>query len=1001
MSGKLQLACIGAQSNQAYWWYPGCTAEELGLLLTQNKAMLTSIEAYVDGETVKFAVVMQPATTQSWWWVGLTGNEVNARLAENKAQLTDISAYIDTDRQLKFAVIMAPGTGTGWYYGCTGEQVGQKLSQSKSRLTTINAYVDTDHTAKFAFAVAPADRTWWWAVGETGERVGQLLTQNKAMLTDLSAYIDVDGVLKFAVVMGPANQEWWWFYGDPDHVAQQLNENKARPVVVSPYLVAQPFSIQAQTAVNALQKWYAADPYAAERGLYHWDDPNIAADVGGSVAADLVNIYGYKDAFQDTMRWWNNANAITALIDYMLVTNDREYVSVVENTFAKAPNAFTVSVNGVEVAAITGAAEGAAAGAAIGALLAGPLGALVGGVAGFIGGLFGGGGHAAATTARIYYKDFLNSFYDDQGWWALAWIKAYDLTGDRKFLAAAETIFKNITDTKAWDGHCGGGIYWQKNQNGPDGASSYKNAIANELFLAIAAALYVRVKDETYLKWANDEWTWFQKSGLINNKHLVNDSFGRMPASNSWSCTNDGSQAVWTYNQGVILGGLCDLYVANQSRDPQLLDAAEQIADAMIQTRSVDVEPKQSQIGGNTTKAMPFVTARLIPEGQPGPKRRLQIQDWVYFRGTDDKLWRVKNDGSQQSQIGRNTTSSTPFVVSRGDDDWVYFQGTDNKLWRVKHDGSQQSQIGRNTTAAMPFVTQHGSDDWVYFRGTDNKLWRVRYDGGEQTQIGRNTTSSTPFVVSRGDDDWVYFQGTDNKLWRVKHDGSQQSQIGRNTTAAMPFVMPHGNDDWVYFQGTDNKLWRVKHDGSEQSQIGGNTTSATPHVMSVGGEDWVHFRGTDKKLWRVRYDGWRQTQINNNTTSSAPFVTAAGWVYFQGTDDKLWKVYLSLSPSTSGVNAQGILTEFNDSDPQGTIDCKQFKGVFVRNLGYLYRLRPNARYREFLLKNADSALSSGCMNHANQFGGDWSTRCDGADFIRQTAAIDLLNAACAVSATSD
>ena len=687
--------------------------------------------------------------------------------------------------------------------------------------------------------------------------------------------------------------------------------------------------------------------------------------------------------------------------------------------------------------------------------------------------------------ARIYYKDFLNSFYDDQGWWALAWIKAYDLTGDRKFLAAAETIFKNITDTKAWDGHCGGGIYWQKNHNGPDGASSYKNAIANELFLAIAAALYVRVKDETYLKWANDEWTWFQKSGLINNKHLVNNSFGRMPASNSWSCTNDGSQAVWTYNQGVILGGLCDLYVANQSRDPQLLDAAEQIADAMIQTRSVDVEPKQSQIGGNTTKAMPFVTARLIPEGQPGPKRRLQIQDWVYFRGTDDKLWRVKNDGSQQSQIGRNTTSSTPFVVSRGDDDWVYFQGTDNKLWRVKHDGSQQSQIGRNTTAAMPFVTQHGSDDWVYFRGTDNKLWRVRYDGGEQTQIGRNTTSSTPFVVSRGDDDWVYFQGTDNKLWRVKHDGSQQSQIGRNTTAAMPFVtqhgsddwvyfrgtdnklwrvrydggeqtqigrnttsstpfvvsrgdddwvyfqgtdnklwrvkhdgsqqsqigrnttaaMPfvtqHGNDDWVYFQGTDNKLWRVKHDGSEQSQIGGNTTSATPHVMSVGGEDWVHFRGTDKKLWRVRYDGWRQTQINNNTTSSAPFVTAAGWVYFQGTDNKLWKVYLSLSPSTSGVNAQGILTEFNNSDPQGTIDCKQFKGVFVRNLGYLYRLRPNARYREFLLKNANSALSSGCMNHANQFGGDWSTRCDGADFIRQTAAIDLLNAACAVSATSD
>ena len=100
----------------------------------------------------------------------------------------------------------------------------------------------------------------------------------------------------------------------------------------------------------------------------------------------------------------------------------------------------------------------------------------------------------------------------DQGWWALAWIKAYDLTGDKKFLTAAETIFQN--NTKGWDTVCGGGTYWQKNHNGPDGAPSYKNAIANELFLAIAAALYLRLKDETYLKRANDEWTWFQKSGL-------------------------------------------------------------------------------------------------------------------------------------------------------------------------------------------------------------------------------------------------------------------------------------------------------------------------------------------------------------------------------------------------------------------------------------------------------------------------------------------------------
>ena len=36
----------------------------------------------------------------------------------------------------------------------------------------------------------------------------------------------------------------------------------------------------------------------------------------------------------------------------------------------------------------------------------------------------------------------------------------------------------------------------------------------------------------------------------------------------------------------------------------------------------------------------------------------------VYFRGTDDKLWFLDTDGTQ-SNIGGNTTSSTPFVIIR------------------------------------------------------------------------------------------------------------------------------------------------------------------------------------------------------------------------------------------------------------------------------------------------------------------------------------------------
>lgn len=147
----------------------------------------------------------------------------------------------------------------------------------------------------------------------------------------------------------------------------------------------------------------------------------------------------------------------------------------------------------------------------------------------------------------------------------------------------------------------------------------------------------------------------------------------------------------------------------------------------------------QIRIGNNTTKSTPFVTA----------------DGWVYFQGTDDKLWKVRDDGSGQMQIGGNTTKSTPFVTPDG---WVWFQGRDNKLWKVFNDGTQQSQPGNNHTSSSPTVL----GDWVYFRGTDDKLWQMRTDGSAQTNVGGNKTSSTPAVTA----DSIYFQGTDQTLWR-------------------------------------------------------------------------------------------------------------------------------------------------------------------------------------------------------------------------------------------
>jgi rhamnogalacturonyl hydrolase YesR len=98
------------------------------------------------------------------------------------------------------------------------------------------------------------------------------------------------------------------------------------------------------------------------------------------------------------------------------------------------------------------------------------------------------------------------------------------------------------------------------------------------------------------------------------------------------------------------------------------------------------------------------------------------------------------------------------------------------------------------------------------------------------------------------------------------------------------------------------------------------------------------------------------------------------------------------SPPQSGVDSQKILTELDQTNNETpSIDHCQFKGIFVRNLGYLYTKTHNPAYSSFLRRNAAAALTH--TNSSNQFGSKWNQPIDQVDFIRQTSALDLLNAA--------
>lgn len=291
------------------------------------------------------------------------------------------------------------------------------------------------------------------------------------------------------------------------------------------------------------------------------------------VSAGMVPLQAWYDTSTGLFEendWWTSANQLTTVIDYTRETGDMTYFGDIDNTFQKNAE-----------------------------------------------------------------NDFdRHGFYDDDGWWALAWIKAYDLTKQEAYLSMAKTIFERMAGS--WDSKCSGGIYWRSQKD-------VKNAISNSLFMQAAAQLHLRTPGDagagSFLDWAQRTWMWFKGTGMLRSDKLVIDTLDGLT-----TCAASGG--TFSYNQGVLVGALVDL--AASTGDATLLDEAGAIVRATMSSSSLQSNGVMTEPCGIDTKDCwqfkGVFFRNLLAFYRVRPAEDIQ----AYARTQSDSIWNVaRNDQNQ------------------------------------------------------------------------------------------------------------------------------------------------------------------------------------------------------------------------------------------------------------------------------------------------------------------------------------------------------------------
>ncbi|KAL8876163.1 MAG: hypothetical protein Q9192_008915, partial [Flavoplaca navasiana] len=114
---------------------------------------------------------------------------------------------------------------------------------------------------------------------------------------------------------------------------------------------------------------------------------------------------------------------------------------------------------------------------------------------------------------------------DDLGWFTLALIRGYQMTGNEAFLDPAKSGF-DYAFRRGWDTQYNGGGIWEENpeyaaRNDPPKEAT-KEALSNDSLGKVACLIYQSTLDRSYLQKAEQIYAWVSKNLFNHSTGQVN-----------------------------------------------------------------------------------------------------------------------------------------------------------------------------------------------------------------------------------------------------------------------------------------------------------------------------------------------------------------------------------------------------------------------------------------------------------------------------------------------